>query len=624
MTDVRIGELQERVLQAQQAYHNGTPTISDEEYDALVDELADLDAVNQLVKNVGAPAVSEWKKAKHENPMGSLDKVNTSEELDAWWNSRGSGELLLITEKLDGISVQLKYVGGRLHQAVTRGDGKVGEDITTNVRRMQGIPSKLPAHVKAPLVVRGEIILTKSDHEAWFKSEYANTRNAASGIAKRLDGRGSDHLTVMVYQIVDGISSSTEKAQFDLLRDLGFSVPNYYTSDVSTPQVLWGRYEAEKRARLDYDIDGLVVRINDLAKQVALGDKDFRPLGAVAYKFAAVSRETIIRQVLHQTGGTGRITPVAVFDPVNLLGATVTNASVYNWKYIRDLGIDIGASVLVARANDVIPRVVRVTKPTGSTHSPPDACPSCKGPVKQDGEYLVCSSTFTCSAQVTGRVAAWIASLNILEWGDTVLERLVASGLVQNVPDLYRLTKDQLAGLERMGPKSAEKLLGTLHAEKELPLEVLLGALSIPGIGSSTIKLAMDAGYDSWETLSAVTQPQLGAIPGFGPVRAETLFSWMRDQGAVVKELESVGVRVKAKIQGKLTGKSFCFTGTMVRKRPDLEAMVVDNGGEVKGSVSKKLTYLVLADHSTTKAAAAKKFGTQLLTEDEFLQLVEG
>jgi DNA ligase (NAD+) len=378
-----------------------------------------------------------------------------------------------------------------------------------------------------------------------------------------------------------------------------------------------------KRDRLDYDIDGLVVRVNNLAKQAALGEKNLRPKGAVAFKFAPITKETIIRQILRQTGGTGRITPVAVFDPVNLMGATVTNASLYNWKYIKDLGLDVGSRVLAARANDVIPRVVALVKGTETVNQPPETCDVCGAKVVQDGEYHVCPNWEGCPAQVVGRISQWIATLNVLEWGDVLLEKLVTTGLVKTVPDLYLLTEEQVAGLDRMGPKVAAKVLANINEKKDLPLETVLGALSIPGIAVSTIKMVMDAGYDTIDAIRAASLEQLVGVPGIGPVKAEALFNWLQTHGHIVDELQLAGVSILEKVRGKLTGMSFCFTGTMVRKRPELEAMVVANGGEVKASVTKKLTYLVAADSSTTKAATAQKYGTKVITEDDFLVLVD-
>jgi len=628
MTDeerrARIAELEGLIGKARNDYYNKQPNVTDEVYDAWVDELSMLDAVNRVVVQVGAAPVSEWKKVKHDHPMGSLNKVNALEEMTDWVNSYAPGEALLVTEKLDGISVQVRYFNGKLVQAATRGDGHTGEEITANVLKMKGIFPRLPK--KLNLVLRGEIVLLKSDHEAWFKDDYANTRNAASGISKRYDGRGCDHLTVMFYHVAEGANFTTEEDQFRYLQELGFVTPWWSLSGmwmgIKTPHDIWVDYQQGKRDRLDYDIDGLVVRVNNLAKQLALGEKDLRPKGAVAFKFAPVTRETIVRQILRQTGGTGRITPVAVFDSVNLMGAQVTNASLYNWKYIKDLGLDVGSRVLVARANDVIPRVVSLVRGSGSVNQPPATCDVCGANVVQDGEYHVCPNWTGCPAQVTGRLSQWIATLNVLEWGDTLLEKLVSTGLVKSVPDLYLLTEEQVAGLDRMGPKVAAKVLANLNEKKDLPLETVLGALSIPGVAVSTIKMVMEAGIDTLDAIRDASLEQLMKVTGLGPVKAESLFTWLKNHGHVVDELQLAGVSIIDRVKGRLTGMTFCFTGTMARKRPELESLVTSNGGVVKSSVTKKLSYLVAADSSTTKAATARKYGTKVITEDEFLQLV--
>jgi len=630
MTDderrARIKELEGLISNAKDAYYNRQSAVADEVYDAWVDELSELDAINRVVVSIGAPTVSEWKKVKHAYPMGSLNKVNALEEMTEWVSTNGPGESLLVTEKLDGISVQVKYYHGKLTQATTRGDGFIGEDITTNVLKMKGIMPRIPK--KMDLILRGEIVLLKSDHEAWFKEDYANTRNAASGISKRYDGRGCEHLTVMFYQVVDGMVFTTEEDQFRFLQEHGFLTPWWALSGmwmgIKTPHAIWIDYQQGKRDRLDYDIDGLVVRLNDLAKQAALGAKDLRPKGAVAFKFAPVTRETIIRQILCQTGGTGRITPVAVFDPVTLMGAQVTNASLYNWKYIQTLGLDVGSRVLVARANDVIPRVVSLVKSTQTVSRPPETCEACGTKVIQDGEFHVCPNRDLCPAQVVGRISQWIATLNILEWGDVLLEKLVTSGLVKSVPDLYLLTEEQVGKLDRMGPKVAAKVLEKLNEKKDLPLEMILGALSIPGVAVSTVKMVMDAGYDTLDVIRGASLEQLEAVSGLGPVKAASLFNWLQNYGYIVDELQLAGVSILDRVKGKFTGMSFCFTGTMERKRPDLEEMVKVNGGEVKSSVTKKLTYLVASDSSTTKAATARKYGTKVISEGEFLALVSG
>jgi DNA ligase (NAD+) len=625
----RIIELQGLIKRAREDYYNKTPTVSDDVFDAWVDELNDLDAFNSILAEVGSPPVSEWLKVKHDSPMGSLNKVNTPEEMADWLQTYAPDGKVVISEKLDGISLKVKYINGKLIQAVTRGDGKIGEDITVNAKRMKGVPDQIPGKVSCS--VRGEIILRKSDLNTHFKDVYANTRNAASGLAKRYDGHGCEHLTVLFYKLTlhgkvpptySLAAPFTEEQQYQFIESLGLSTPWWTAS--STPQDIWVEYQKTKRDLIDYDIDGLVIGVNDLNKQFALGEKDLRPIGAIAFKFAALTRESTLRAFTLQTGGTGVITPVANFDTVNLLGANVSNASVYNWRYIQTLGLDIGAKILVARANDVIPRVVAVVTGTGTIYPPPTKCPSCGAAVVQKGEFHVCPNKDGCPAQIVGRVSQWLANLGVLEWGDVLIEKLVTTGLVKSVPDLYRLTVEQISGLDRMGDTSATKALELLHEKKLLTLDIMLGSLCIPGIAISTIKTVMMAGYDALDRLRSATASDLGKINGIGSVKAETIFQWIRTQSGVVEELASVGVLLQEPIRGKLSGKSFCFTGEMVNKRGDLEDMVTSQGGEVKSGVTKKLSYLVMSDTSTSKAATARKYGTKCLSEDEFLELARG
>lgn len=620
----RISELERLISEAKDSYYNRQPAVADDVYDAWVDELSELDTVNRVVVSVGSPVVSEWAKVKHSTSMGSLNKVNAMEEMTDWVNLYAPGETLFLTEKLDGISLSARYVDGRFTQALTRGDGEIGEDITVNVAKMKGVPERLPKKVTCSL--RGEIMLLKSDLADKFNGEYANTRNAASGISKRYDGRGCEHLTVFFYKVSEGLEFATEEEQFKFLSSMRLRTPSWVLSGmwmgIKTPHDIWIDYQQSKRDQLDYDIDGLVVRVNDLPKQFALGEKDLRPVGAVAFKFAPVTRESMLRGITWQTGGTGRITPVAQFDPVNLLGAMVSNASLYNAKYISDLKLDIGSRILVARANDVIPRVVALVRGVGTVAVAPKNCPSCNESTMQDGEYLVCTNHLGCSAQLVGRLSQWFKGIEVLEWGDVLLEKLVASKLVVSVPDLYRLTEEKLADLDRMGPKLAAKLLVNLHAKKVLPLEVMLGSLSIANVASSTVKAVIDFGCDDIDKMRAMSLGNLTKVPGLGPVKARSLHRWLSDNGHVLEDLRSAGVVPQERVKGKFTGLTFCFTGEMQNKRGDLEGMVKAIGGEVKSSVTKKLTYLVLADTTTTKAAAAQKYGVKCLSEDDFLALV--
>jgi DNA ligase (NAD+) len=623
----RIEELEAKITQARIDYYNNHQTVvSDKVYDAWVDELRTLDPNNKAITVVGAPVVhSEWKKAQHQIPMGSLDKVNTPDELSKWVNDTAPGENLFVTEKLDGLSIEVIYENGTLVQAITRGDGVIGEDITVNVAKMQGVPPKLMEDTFTGSL-RGEIIMKKSVHKQHF-ADKANPRNAASGVSKRLDSVGVEHLNIVFYQVLGNVivDFSTEWGQILWLKNNGCDVPNSAVlSDVADVNTYWRNYQDNVRNTLDYDIDGLVVRVNDLDKQAALGDKDLRPKGAIAFKFDNETRESVIKEIIWQVGNSGRLTPVAVIEPVVLVGATVTRASIYNVSYIEELQLDIGATVLVARANDVIPRIEELVKGTGNVAKPPMNCPECDGLLEMQGENLVCTNSSTCPAQVVGRVKNWIRELNLLEWGDTLVERLVESGKVSDVADLYKLSIDDLCSIDRMGEKSATKCYDILHSNKELSLEVFLGALSIPMIGQSSIKMVINAGCDTLEKCGQLKAENFEEVPGLGPIKAQSLANGLLTNQALILRLLDNGIKIKEKISGVLTGKSICFTGTMKNKRPVLEKMAADAGGDVKSSVGKGLTYLVIADpnSSSSKAVSARKFGTTLISEDDFLKMV--
>jgi DNA ligase (NAD+) len=362
-----------------------------------------------------------------------------------------------------------------------------------------------------------------------------------------------------------------------------------------------------------------------MAKQIALGEKDLRPKGAIAFKFDNEARESTIRDIIWQVGNSGRITPVAVVDPVQLVGATVTRASIYNMSYIEELKLDIGATVLVARANDVIPRIEELIKGTGKVAKAPTHCPTCGGFTKMDGENLTCTNTEHCHAQIVGRIKNWIKELNLLEWGDTLVEKLVEAKKVKTVADLYLLKVDDIANLDRLGEKTAKKVLEILHSNKEVALEVFLGALSIPMIGQSTIKTIMNAGCDTLERFGQLGAAEFETVPGVGPTKAKFLADGLRHNQQLILDILANGVKIKDKIVGSLSGSSVCFTGSMKNKRPVLEKMAADAGADVKGSVGKGLTYLVIADPNSTssKAQAARKLGTKLISEEDFLDLVK-
>jgi DNA ligase (NAD+) len=617
-----IKELEKKILAAASVYYNGSSIMSDEKYDAFVDELAKLDPKNLAIIGVGAEPVSNWEKVAHKVVMGSLLKVNTQEEFVKWANDYTNNDFF-ITAKLDGISISLVYENGKLVQAVSRGGGTIGENILPNVARMGGVP--LIIKNKMTATIRGEILLSKENWKKYFP-DYSNARNAASGIARDYDGTRCDKLDVLVYKILtDDVDVATEHQQLDLLQELGFKTPVFYEAK-SADEVLdiKNKFEESLRDAYPYDLDGLVVSNPSLRAQDEFGTVDARPRAARAYKFKSFGKETVIRDIINQVGNTGRVSPVAVFDDVDLLGAITNRASLYNYGYIEELGIDVGAKVIVVRANDVIPRVDEVIVGTRTTYKTPTNCPICNSTLIVKGEYLSCLNKMGCSAHIGGRIKIWVSDLNILELGEGVIEKLVESKLVKDPSDLYKLTIDQIAGLDRMGKKSATNIHKSLWSVNPVPLHVFVGALSISMIGSSSITLLIDAGYDTLEKLANMTVDQVAAVKGMGDVKSQSFVEGMKDNKEIIAKLLANGVKIKEKIVGNLSGFSFCLTGAMVNKRAVLEQMIVDAGGTVKGSVGKGVDLLVINDLESTssKAVSAKKNGTKLINEDQLLEMI--
>ncbi len=643
-----LKDLLDQVDHHDDLYYNQSKTeISDQEYDGLKDKLRSLSKgfvpkvdsqsdeklsirIEDALTRVGAPPPldGKWPKVTHEVPMGSLNKVNLPGELVEWHKKCGSAKTLFATEKLDGISISLKYDNGVLVMGGTRGDGDVGEDITRNVKKMNGVPHVLKDTFGKVIDftghVRGEIILKHSDFKAHL-SDKANPRNAASGTAKRIDGHKAQYLTVMVYTIDGGMEFDREDQAFEYMKLLGFIVPNYSVLSIDEANKLWQKYMDSVRETLDYDIDGLVIRINDRAKQFALGEEGHRPKGAIAFKFEAPQARTPVTNIVCQVGDTGQITPVAEFDEVELLGAKVKRASLHNFSNIKELGVRIGCTILVERANDVIPYVREVLDKNAEYFGIPDKCPACGTKTVRVGEYVVCPNKKDCPPQVIGRLNKWIKELGILEWGESILTKLIESGKVEDVYDLYTLKEEDITSLDRMGEKGAKKLLAELDKFREITLENFLGGLCIDGVATSTAKSVIDCGYDTLEKIQKLSISQFEKIPGFGEKRAQAFHDGLIENEIRIDSIIKAGVTIRERVKGVLTGKSFCFTGSMETPRGQLQQMVEAAGGEVKKSVGKDLDYLVIADPSSTssKAQAAKKNGTTLISEEDFLKMIK-
>jgi DNA ligase (NAD+) len=567
-------------------------------------------------------APGEWKKEKHEIPMGSLDKIDSPFLMTNWVHEHcKASHDVLVTEKLDGISIELIYDDGFLIKALTRNNGLEGYDIAANVVKMHGVKTTLKGFSGS---LRGEILLRKSNHKKYFP-DYANPRNAASGISKRLDGEGCEHLDVFFYQLIGDNTFLTEVEQFYYLQNvLELQVPQFvllsFASDVNE---LWQQYQDDIREKLDYDIDGLVVRVSDIKRQQGFGESNMRPKGAIAYKFAAELKHAVIKKVEWHVGNSGRITPIANVTPTKLCGAVVEKASLHNIANIKRLEIGVGAVVLIKRANDVIPYIEKTITPAAEIEQFPKYCPECNSATMLIGEYIICPNTMTCPAQIAGRIKNWVKGIGLLEWGESLINKLVDDEKIADVADLYKLDEMDLSSLERMGEKSAKNALQILNDNRQLSFETFFGSLSIPFVGKTVMGLVANAGIDKPSKLFLATLDNLIGIPGLGKVKAESLYYGIRDNKVLIMELLcDCGISLIEK-QGALIGKTFAFTGAMVNKRAVLEKLVSDSGGSVKSSVGKDLNYLVMASENlnSTKAMKANKLGIQIITEEEFLRL---
>lgn len=631
-----VNSLVTRLEAARDAYYNGKPIMTDAVYDALEDELRATDPKHPFLKKIGAvaPVNGAWPKVKHGQAMSSLNKAQTIDDFATWVKSCNAAKTaLLVMDKLDGASLSLEYVDGRLVRAVTRGDGSIGEDITRNVRLMQGAVKQVPNFTG---FIRGEIVCKKSDFKRHFPGE-SNPRNTASGTAKRQSGHEKcQYLTVMAYRLLpEGKTIASSHEELTTLQKWGFFTPNF---ELATGEKRVGEiyqdYVKSKRAGLDYDIDGLVIEVNDHTLREAQGDLNGRPKAAVAFKFPHEQKQTVLRDIVWQVGNSGRITPVAVFDTVNLAGANVTQASLHNISNIRDLCSPLntshfaaGDTILVSRRNDVIPYVEALISPnkTGKILTIPTECPSCQSALQRDGEYLVCKSS-DCEAQAAGAVKRWVQKVGILHLGDTMIEALIEQGIVEDPADLYTLDEATLSAVEMDGKViggNASRIVKQIQAKRTLPLHVFVGSLGIPLIGRSMAKTIIDAGHPSLHALAKTTIAKVASIPGVGQTKADAFVRGYWAKMELIAKLLGVGVQIQKAASGVMNGKSVCMTGF---RDKDMETAIEAQGGTVKSSVSKGLTYLVTSDPNSTsgKAQKARDYGTTIIGVDDMWKLLGG
>ncbi|MEN3202187.1 MAG: NAD-dependent DNA ligase LigA [Atribacterota bacterium] len=644
-------------------YVLNSPEISDEEYDALMRKLQELETLfpdlvtpDSPTQRVGGKPQEGFATFVHARPMLSLNNAFTKEEMRDFdrrvKRMLGVEEVEYVVElKIDGLAVNLRYENGVFVRGATRGDGVTGEDVTANLRTIRSIPLRLQGkRIPAILEVQGEVFMHRSDFERLNEERskrgeplFANTRNAAAGSLRQLDPNvtASRRLDIFVYGaflIESAFYPTTHWELLELLRELGFKVNQHarLAKDIDEVIAVHDEWE-EKRKTLDYDIDGLVVKVNDLTFQELLGATSKSPRWAIAYKFEPTRAVTRVLGIEVNVGRTGTLTPVAVLEPVEVGGVVVKRATLHNEDEVRRKDVRIGDWVIVGRAGEVIPEVVRVLKERrdGSERvfEMPTHCPVCHSPVvREEGEVAIRCINASCPAQIKERLRHWASrdAMDIEGLGEKLIEQLVDRGYVRSIPDLYRLTKTKLLELERMGDKSSENLLQAIERSKKRPLARFLYALGIRYVGEFVAQLLAEH-FGSLQRLMEASSEDLLAIEGIGPKVAEAVWQFFRnpENRTMLEELKALGVIPEEERVGALSsenilqGKTFVFTGTLSRfSRKEAEELVRQKGGKVASAVSRKVDYLVVGENPGGKLDEARQKNVQILTEEEFYRMI--
>jgi DNA ligase (NAD+) len=641
------------------------PDISDPDYDALLNELREIEAEHPELRTpdsptqrVGAQPLDKFEEVPHLQPMLSLANARNEEELAAWvvrserYLARQGvemGDVRFVTEpKIDGLAISLVYRDGVLVRGATRGNGEVGEDVTQNLRTIGAIPLRVE---DAPplLEVRGEIYLPlaafarlNEQRAAAGEPTFMNPRNSAAGSIRQLDPAlaASRPLSMWCYGIgeVDGLEFDTHHEWLNWLRDHGFRVnADVEVHDTVDEVVAACNAWQERRDRLDFEIDGVVVKVDDLDLQRQLGVVGREPRGAIAWKFPPTTATTKLEQVSWNVGRTGHMVPFAELEPVQVSGVIVKLATLHNEEDLLRKDVRPGDEVIVMRAGDVIPQVVSPTskaqrrKNRSEPPSPPDHCPACNTPtIKPEGSvWTICPNRAGCPGQVFQAVKHFVGAMDIDGLGEENVRRFLSEGLIQDSADLYALTTDQLSELEGFGETSATNLVQSIEASKEQPFERVLYGLGIPGVGYVNAR-NLARHLRSMDALLAATEDQLVEVEGIGPIMARTIEETLSEDRTreLIGRFREYGLKMEeegpaAPAEGPLAGKTLVLTGTLPNlTRDDAAQRIEAAGGKVTGSVSKKTDYVVAGADPGTKLTKAQDLGTEVLDEDGLLALL--
>ncbi|MBI2300916.1 MAG: NAD-dependent DNA ligase LigA [Armatimonadetes bacterium] len=635
-----------------------SPTLTDAEYDAKLRRLAELEAAHhELVtpdsptQRVGAAPLSAFENVAHGVPMLSLQNAMNADELRELDDPEGNSFDYVGELKIDGLGVSLTYEDGRFVRGATRGDGSTGEDVSINLRTVRSVPLRLRDGVRAPrrIEVRGEVYLSKQEfvrlneeRERTGEPLFANPRNAAAGSLRQLDSRitARRRLDCVAYThgVVEGAEFGSQWEYLEWLREAGFLVSSEARRlpDVEAA-VAYQQEWVERRHDVPYEIDGVVLKVNAYARQRQLGVVSRSPRWAIAFKLPAEQAETVIKEIEASVGRTGAVTPTAVFETVFLAGTRVSRASLHNQDEIDRKDVRVGDSVVVQKAGDIIPEVVRVVaekRPDGTVpYRLPAECPACGTALERpEGEAVTrCPNRAGCPAQVQARLEHFVSrgAMDIDGVGEALLAQLVDTGLVRDAADLYALTAVQLAGLERMGRKSAENAVAAITASRRRPLARFVFALGIRHVGETAARVLAES-CGTIADLMAAGKEALTAVHEIGETTAEAVASFFADpeQRRLVERLLEAGVEpepVEAARSETLAGTTWVFTGGLERTTRDGAAeQVRRRGGTVASSVSRKTTYVVVGENPGSKLDQAQRLGAKILTEAEFEDLLAG
>ena len=668
----RIEKLKKEVEKYRRAYHiEDKSLISDAALDSLKKELFDLEGrypefitPDSPTQRIGGEPLKEFSKVKHEKPMTSFNDAFSEQDMTDWFErlqnflGRSVTPEFYCELKIDGLAIELVYEKGKLKQASTRGDGRTGEDITRNVKTIDAIPLILDGDGEYPvpdhLVVRGEVYLTKKEfrrineeQRRKEEKEFANPRNIAAGSLRQLDPKvtASRKLDSFEYDIAIGLDTEKHEEEHNILASWGFKTNRYNKLCRSLAEVFEFRnlWEEEKRRdELDYEIDGIVVILNDNLLYEKAGVVGKAPRAAIAYKFSPKEATTTVRDIRFQVGRTGILTPVAVMDPVDVGGVTIMHATLHNLDQIERLRLMIGDTVIVSRAGDVIPQIT-ATLPelrTGKEKKigQPAVCPVDGSPVVRDGVFLKCSNK-KCGAKHKEALRHFVSrgAFNIEGLGPKILERLMDEGLVSDAADIFGLSKGDVAALPRFGEKSADNLIEEINSKKKIGMDRFIYSLGIVHIGEETARTLASvfehpgtiAPSEVFDVLSERTATDLAELPDVGPKVAKSIVQWFADKAnrRLMDDLSSAGVEVtvehKKKDKGPLSGKTFVLTGTLPGlTREEAKEMIREAGGETSESVSGSTDYVVAGEEAGSKYDKAVKLGVAIIGEEELKKLI--